>query len=746
MRCAQPGCEGSILDGYCDVCGLAAVPGSVVSGSVVSGPVVAGSGATGGAASTRSGTASSRLGTVPLGSARTTTGGSRPTRRLGGGAQTSRLGAGLTHVPPIPEVDPRQSLMNPPAVAEEKRYCSVCQAPVGRSREGSPGRSKGFCAKCRTPFDFEPKLAAGDLLGGQYEVVGRLAHGGMGWIYLARDRNVNDRWVVLKGLLNAGDPDASRAAVAEKQYLAEVEHPLIVEIYNFVTSPDGNSYIVMEYVGGRSLNNMLKDRMKANNGLFSAIPVDQAIAYIVEILPAFGYLHSLGLLYCDFKPANLIQVGDSMKLIDLGGVRRIDDDQSPIYGTVGFQAPEVAAEGTTIASDMYTVARTLAVLIFEFKGYQSQYETSLPGADEVPLFHQFDSLYRWLLKGTAARPEDRFQSADEMREQLLGVLREVSAAAGVGAVTRSTPSHLFLAPAAIADQLSWRDLPRLTVDSSDPMAAWLAGVTADQPAARFLALKGAAQQTVAVLAEQADAALRSEQVPTAEGIAHRILEADPWEWRGVWLQGLAALSRGDHVAAVAAFNAVYGQLPGELAPKLALAVACEAGGEPAVAERMYTTCARTDSAYVAAGLFGLARVAARNGQRDDALAALDRIPPTSRAFGDARRARALLLAATIDPDHALADLALAAGELEQATMQPVERADLRIRLMESALQLVRAKGPQTGVHIGTVPAVELPLRRALESAYRDAARLAPDSRQRVALVDKANAVRPRTLV
>ena len=149
---------------------------------------------------------------------------------------------------------------------------------------------------------------------------------------------------------------------------------------------------------------------------------------------------------------------------------------------------------------------------------------------------------------------------------------------------------------------------------------------------------------------------------------------------------------------------------------------------------------------MAAGLFGLARVAARNGQRDDALAALDRIPPTSRAFGDARRARALLLAATIDPDHALADLALAAGELEQATMQPVERADLRIRLMESALQLVRAKGPQTGVHIGTVPAVELPLRRALESAYRDAARLAPDSRQRVALVDKANAVRPRTLV
>jgi len=72
------------------------------------------------------------------------------------------------------------------------------------------------------------------VVGGQYEVVGCLAHGGLGWIYLARDRNVSGRWVVLKGLLNSGDPDAYAAAISERQFLAEVEHPLIVEIYNFV--------------------------------------------------------------------------------------------------------------------------------------------------------------------------------------------------------------------------------------------------------------------------------------------------------------------------------------------------------------------------------------------------------------------------------------------------------------------------------------------------------------------------------
>ena len=82
----------------------------------------------------------------------------------------------------------------------------------------------------------------------------------------------------------------------------------------------------MEYVGGTSLKQILKARMRANGGAYDPLPVDQALAYILEVLPAFTYLHDLGLVYCDFKPDNLIQVGDAVKLIDLGGVRRIDDD------------------------------------------------------------------------------------------------------------------------------------------------------------------------------------------------------------------------------------------------------------------------------------------------------------------------------------------------------------------------------------------------------------------------------------
>jgi len=690
--------------------------------------------------------ATSGLGSAPLGSSRST--GSRPTRRLGG--VKTRLGAGLTSVPPIPVADPRQSLMDPPVVAENKRFCAVCNAEVGRGRNGSPGRTKGFCAKCRTPFNFDPVLTPGMLLGGQYEVVGALAHGGMGWIYLARDRNVNDRWVVLKGLLNAGDPDATRAAIGEKQYLAEVEHPLIVEIYNFVTTADGASYIVMEYVGGVSLNQLLKDRMRANGGQFSGIPVDQAIAYIVEILPAFSYLHSLGLLYCDFKPANVIQVGDSIKLIDLGGVRRIDDDVSPIYGTVGFQAPEVAADGPSVASDLYTVARTLAMLIFEFRGYQDVYVDSLPPADDVPVLAQHDSLYRWLMKGTAPRPQDRFQSAEEMREQLLGVLREVIAVTGATgrAVSTSVASAAFSIPAAAAAELTWRDLPELLPDPTDPSAGFLQSVTAVDPADRLRALSSAPQRSIGVLLAIADAALENGDAATATEAANEVLKNDPWEWRGVWMQGLVALAARQPGPAIQAFNAVYGQLPGELAPKLALALACELGGEAAVAERLYSLCSTADANYVAPALFGLARLAARQGNRDGALDALQRIPVTSRAFNDARRQRAEILVAALDPQRALEDLSQAEAELAQANLDPRQRNRMHIQILESALAHLdqHAGGRFQAVHLGGVAVTGPSLRAELEKSYRLAARYEDDRAERIRLIDKANEIRPRTLV
>ncbi len=69
---------------------------------------------------------------------------------------------------------------------------------------------------------------------------------------------------------------------------------------------------------------------------------------MLEILPALGYLHRSGLVFCDFKLDNVIQTQHSLKLIDLGGVYRMDDASGPVYGTAGYQAPEIASLGPSV--------------------------------------------------------------------------------------------------------------------------------------------------------------------------------------------------------------------------------------------------------------------------------------------------------------------------------------------------------------------------------------------------------------
>lgn len=458
-QCQRPGCEGGYEDMgggelYCDTCGLAPVVSPT--GMVSSPPTgIAGGGTAGRAGdSARSGSraespdrASSRASSRSSTSRRSVSG--RLSRALSGGSASrsvsvrstgsstggstgrGRLGMGLVEVPDVPRPDPRAAVMENPEVPERKRFCSRsdCGAPVGRARGKRPGRTEGFCTKCGHPYSFVPKLQGGDVVHGQYEVSGCLAHGGLGWVYLAVDRAVSDRWVVLKGLLDTGDQDAMAAAISERRFLAEIEHSNIVRIYNFVEHLDQRTgsldgYIVMEYVGGKALKEIANERRTAS-GRRDPLPVEQACAYGVEALEALGHLHSRNLLYCDFKVDNAIQTEDQLKLIDMGAVRRMDDAESAIYGTVGYQAPEVAEVGPSVASDLYTVARTLAVLTFDFQGYTNVFVDSLPDPDNIEVFRTYESFYRLLVRATDPDPARRFSSAAEMAEQLTGVLREV---------------------------------------------------------------------------------------------------------------------------------------------------------------------------------------------------------------------------------------------------------------------------------------------------------------------------------
>jgi serine/threonine-protein kinase PknG len=752
MNCTQPGCTGEIMDGYCSVCGMAprnpSAAGSHAQPSA-GGAAPAGSGHVS-ATGTAPGQTGGPAGVRTAGSPTTQVSGTATAllRRSGttrtGAAGSRRLGAGLVEVPPVPYRDPASVVLSEPSVAESRRFCAGCRDPVGRGRDGSPGRAEGFCRNCGTPFSFVPKLAADDLVAGQYDVAGCLAHGGLGWIYLARDRNVADRWVVLKGLLDSNDQDAMAAALAERRFLAEVEHPDIVKIFNFVEH-HGSGYIVMEYVGGTSLKDLLSSRREANGEAPDPLPVAQAIAYMLEILPALGHLHGEGLLFCDFKPENVIQTRDSLKLIDLGGVYRIDDESSPVYGTVGYQAPEIAETGPSIPSDLFTVARTLAVLCIDFKGYQSTFKHTLPPRETVGLLAGQDSLYRLLAKATAPRPDDRFQSAQEMADQLHGVLREIVAAEQ--GRPAPAPSTLFTGDLrAKPDGPDRRLLPSPQVAGEDPAAGYLATLAATDPQELTALLRGAPERTVEVDLRLAHALIDAGELQQAEETLAEIEASDPWEWRVAWHRGTAELAREQPVAARAHFEAVYAALPGELAPKLALGVCAEGAGRPADAAEWYEVVSRTDPGYTTA-VFGLARCRLACGDRAGALAAYERVPESSSSHVEAQTARIRCLIerdGTRPPE--VADLQKAGACIEALPLGPTQRASLTADLLASALTLLEGEaiGEAPDVQLAGHPLTERDVRLGLEGTYRSLARVAAGAGERIRLVDEANRVRPRT--
>jgi serine/threonine-protein kinase PknG len=762
--CADSTCSGTVEDGYCNLCGLKGDSGSFAGGSVggLAGGL-AGSSPTGAAGSTGMASQPTAPSMASVRSTRTATSETRRTQTRRTATVRSRLGVGLVTIAPIPVADPSAALMVNATVSEDKRYCAACAEPVGRSRGERIGKDNGFCGKCGKPFDFSPKLNKGEIIGGQYEVSGALAHGGLGWIYLARDRNVSNRWVVLKGLLDSGDADALAAAVAEQRFLASVEHPAIVKIFN-VVQHEGAGYTVMEFVGGKSLKTILKDRLKANIGQANPLPPEQAIAYMLELLPAFSYLHKLGLIYCDLKPDNLIQQGDALKLIDLGGVRRIDDAQSAIYGTVGFQAPEIAEMGPSISSDLFTVGRTLATLCTDFRGYQSTYAFTLPNASDVPLYQRFASLYAFLKKSTAPHPDDRFQTAEEMSEQLLGVLREVVA------ITSGTPipaasslfgpppapsrsSRAFQSSTSATKEQDWAEvaarLPELRIDPEDPNAATAASLPAD-PSLALSTLARVVTESAESRLAQVRVQFASNGFTDAQRHVTSLAASDPWDWRADWWRGLLALRSGNASLATESFKKVVFEVPGELAPKLAFAVASENAGDHVSAAANYEIVAATDPQYISATT-GLIRSLSALGNRAGALAVAKRVPATSAFHDDVQLA---MVSSLMEPRQQAdgtqtlddADMARASEVLSTLSLTSEASNTLRVQYLGEVLAELESKKlkPDAARVTFGVPLTETDVRFGLETSLRQLARSASTPAQRIALVDRANSVRPRT--
>ncbi|WP_309739656.1 serine/threonine protein kinase, partial [Chamaesiphon sp. OTE_20_metabat_361] len=218
LTCTRNNCNGTIDDGYCDTCGMAVLKSQSELDMVLAAT-----------ASNKPAQASQSLKTsrhsasvTSTGSSPTNNRSSRGTRRSAptvGKSSRRQLGAGLVSIPELPSTAPELAVLVEAKVPENKRFCAGCNQAVKRD--------KGFCTKCGQKYNFVPSLAPGDVVGGQYEVKGAIAYGGLGWIYLGFD-NLLSRYVVLKGLLNSEDAASAAVALAERQFLAAVKHPNIV--------------------------------------------------------------------------------------------------------------------------------------------------------------------------------------------------------------------------------------------------------------------------------------------------------------------------------------------------------------------------------------------------------------------------------------------------------------------------------------------------------------------------------------
>ncbi len=199
----------------------------------------------------------------------------------------------------------------------------------------------------------------GTVLSGRYRLESKLGSGGMSTVFLARDETL-ERWVAVKVMHReiSDQPDQIERFRREARSVAQLSHPNVVSVID-AGEDGGYPYIVLEYVEGETL----KQRIER----LGRLPVDEAVAYAIEIGRGLAAAHARRMVHRDVKPQNvLIDTEGRAKVTDFGIARSLESDgltkTGRVLGTTDYVAPEQAmGQGVDSRSDIYS----LGVLLYE---------------------------------------------------------------------------------------------------------------------------------------------------------------------------------------------------------------------------------------------------------------------------------------------------------------------------------------------------------------------------------------------
>lgn len=270
----------------------------------------------------------------------------------------------------------------------------------------------------------EPQPAAagtpGQKLLGRYLIKAQLGAGAMGVVYRAWDENL-ERDVAIKVLSSElrSHPDALQFFVEEAKALAQLNHPNIVSVFDQSTY-EGETYLIMEFVDGRTLDEILRERGR--------LPLNAALALTEQLCAGLAYVHARRVIHRDIKPANIFISNDRVVKLGDFGLARVSREltirKTEIRGTPLYMAPE-QIKGTNVSSksDLYAVGCTLFELVTgrppfidgEVLVHHLMTPPPKPSEFEPSLPPSFDALMDEILQKEA---DQRIESATALRERL----------------------------------------------------------------------------------------------------------------------------------------------------------------------------------------------------------------------------------------------------------------------------------------------------------------------------------------